>query len=204
MERLRSLLGRRGLIGIAVLAVAIVGAGAIALAGGDDEPPAEPEITAGAAADPRDEPAPAPGNEKAKPDSKSAPEEVQAEEPADPAGAIAERFEEFRDCVREEGGNPIDLDDVGSSDQDSGIDGPGLAGYSAKEIAELRQAREACVEQLPADVRERAEALAGSPFRECVQAEQEAGSEIFDAAQACRDEIPESALEGPPPGSSPG
>lgn len=188
------LMGRIGGRGIAVLAVSLVAliVGVVLLLGsGDEEPTAEPqsEVSGEVRAETTSQ---QPEDKDEKPDGKqpSAPEE---EPQAPPPSGVPQEFADFQNCVRENGGKPLDLS--GGSDAQAALED-----YTPRELEQLREARAACIDRLPGDVRERAEEIAASPFRSCMLAEQETGKDLAEAAQACEDQIPEGSGGELPPG----
>lgn len=188
-NRLKSRIGGRGIAVGAIALVALIAGVALLLGSGDEEttPVPQSDVSGEARAEttskkPEDE------DRKAGDKQPSAPDD-EPEAPA-PSG-VPEEFADFQDCVRENGGKPLDLSD-GSDAQAA------LEDYSEAEIEQLRQARAACVDELPGEIRERAEQVAASPFRSCVLAEQETGKDLVEAAEACEDELPEGSGELPP------
>lgn len=190
-NRLKSRIGGRGIAVLAIALVALIAGAALLLRSGDEETTPEPQsdVYGEVRAETTTK---KPENEDDKPRDKqpSAPED-ESEAPA-PSG-VPEEFADFQNCVRENGGKPLDLSD-GTDPQAA------LEDYSEAEIEQLRQARAACVDQLPGDIRERAEEIAASPFRSCMFAEQETGKDLVEAAEACEDELPEGSGGELPPG----
>jgi hypothetical protein len=191
--------GRRG-IALGIVAAAAVIVAVVLLVGSEDEQSTSAPVATAVAPD-SSEPAPEQKKRKGSDEAKS-PRPDEDPEPA-PGAVEPGVLEEFQDCVRAHGGRPIDLTAPSEQeDEDPAAEGagedddvpPALAGYTPEEIEALREARAACIEELPPEIREQAEQqaqnLEDSPFRACVVEEQAAGSEIAEAVQACEGEIP--------------
>ena len=190
--------GWRG-IALAIVAAAAVIVAVVLLAGSEDEQSTGAPV---AATTTPDSPEPPAGPEKDK--GPGEPKSPRPDEDPEPAPGAVEPgvLEDFQDCVRAQGGRPIDLTAASEQeDEDPAAEGAGeddvrsgLEGYTPEELEALREARAACIDQLPPEIREQAEQqvenLEDSPFRACVVEEQAAGSEIAEAVQACEDEIP--------------
>jgi hypothetical protein len=190
--------GRRG-IALGIVAAAAVIVAIVLLVGGEDEQSTSAPVATTAAPGPSEPPA-----DPAKGKSPDKAKSSQPDEDSEPAPGALEPgvLEEFQDCVRAQGARPIDT--TSPPEEDEQVPGPkgsddddvppALQGYTPEEIEALREARVACIEELPPEIREQAEQrvqdLEDSPFRACVVEEQAAGSEIAEAVQACEGEIP--------------
>ena len=190
-NRLKSRIGGRGIAVLAIALVALVAGAALLLGSGEEETTPEPQsdVSGEVRAETTTK---KPEDEDNKPRDKQP--STPAEESEAPApSAVPEEFADFQNCVRENGGKPLDLSD-GTDPQAA------LEDYTPRELEQLREARAACIERLPGEARERAEEIAASPFRSCMLAEQETGKDLVEAAKACEDELPEGSGGELPPG----
>ena len=188
LHRLRNSIGTRGAIALGVVVVGLlVGAGLLLASGGDDEPVEQ------AAAPAVETPAPDPEpKDTSRPRSDEKSGSKGADKPAappagEPEAQASSELDAFQDCVADNGGKPIDLSQSGEAGASP------LEGYTPEELKDLQEARMQCVGELPAEAREEARqrmrALAESPFRSCIVAEQAGGSDLRAAFKACRDEL---------------